>query len=139
MEYRKYVREDAQRFYPTPEDIHEAEAMGFDWKRGIQYAHLFETICIDHNGFILALGGCDNTGSCWFVTHEKVATLSKAERKEFREAIVRYRDECLENHKVLHNTVWIGNQSHIRLLTSIGAIFGEPKGDFVSFTITKEV
>lgn len=125
---------DLLLFSPAKGDLLEAEAMGID----PQFPPIADCVTLKllGCGLPLAIGG--NYGrQVWFVTDESVESLSRDGKREFRKAIIKYRDKMLaENGAPLWNRVFKGNELHIKFLKSIGAVFREDyEGDFQLFTI----
>ena len=136
MIIRDTTREDRKFFYPHIDDIREVIAAGVtqmfpDELDGMK--------SVDNKGHVMAIGG--NMGDrVWFVTSGKVDFMSRNDKLRFRKCIIEYRDKMLETYPVLWNYVWIGNESHIRFLKTIGAVFHNEftlGGQFQLFTIRR--
>lgn len=73
------------------------------------------------DGTLVALGGWDLRGICWFLCTEAVRKF----RVAFTKHIQQRRDDVLRAVPVLTNEVWIGNSVHVHFLRRLGAEFSE--------------
>lgn len=90
--------------------------------------------CDDNACMPVAIGG--NHGDCvWFITSHLVDFMAPQCKREFRKAILEYRNKMLERYPVLWNYVWTGNNHHIRFLRTIGAEFTD---EYITSSITGE-
>lgn len=141
MYIRPTTKIDILVIKPSDDDRNEAKAAG------ISPGFPSETECVSlvqpqgNTGYdqLLAIGG--NVGDqVWFITDHYVKFLNHEQRMEFRKCIIEYRDKLLEVYPVLWNYVWVGNESHIRFLKTIGAVFENEfthNGTFQLFTIRR--
>lgn len=135
MFIRPTTERDFEVFQPAHHDILEAQALGIE----PGFPEASECVTLSHGDDPLAIGG-NHGDMCWFVTSNKVETLTRAQKAEFRKAIMAHRDSLLARYECLWNYVWVGNSLHIRFLKSIGAVFHEEytrDGQFQLFTIRR--
>lgn len=143
MIIRQTMPIDVENFLPHEDDLAEAIAAGVNWKENLMGALGEHTVSLVHNGWVVAIGG--NQGDqCWFVTDRCVRYLTNGAKRDFRKAILDYRNKVLKEYPVLWNYVWVGNHNHIRFMESIGATFHQEFTEsprtgerFQLFTITK--
>lgn len=72
---------------------------------------------------MIALGGFDETGMVWLLMTTE--PMNFAVRRDFLRVIRSFRDYVLRSVNVLYNVVAEDNHDHIRLLTAMGASFGQ--------------
>lgn len=70
-------------------------------------------------GTLVALGGWDLRGTCWFLCTDAVVSNPVA----FTRHIKKRRDDVLRAVPVLTNEVWLGNAIHVQFLKLLGAEF----------------
>lgn len=74
---------------------------------------------------LIAVGGYDLTGRVWFMMTKE--PLIFAERKDFLKILQQFKRKALAHTSVLWNQVMMDNTEHVRLLTFLGATFGDPQ------------
>lgn len=94
-----------------------------------------------HKGTLMALGGFDGAGTCWFL-----CTRAVEERPlSFMRVSKMVRDHVIASGcDVLTNVCWMGNDMHVRFLKALGAEFSariiyKSGQEFRRFYIPKEV
>lgn len=147
MHIRKATLQDVSRIVLSGDDLREFAA--YNPYRDLTetlIGHLTESSVVLVDGSnVLAYGG--NSGDCvWFLTDQRVNSLSYSKKLEMLEHIKSYRDLMLDQYGTIWNYVWVGNKSHIKFLKRLGAEFHNDKRSvsniteesFVLFTIRRQ-
>ena len=81
-----------------------------------------ESFAVLNGNQVIALGGITHEGAIWLLTSSEVKQLKLGDRRRFVKLIHKFVNEQFDKTGFIYfkNTVWIGNEDHLKFISSCG-------------------
>lgn len=127
MEIVKVTQSIIDNFQMSKEDLNEEKASGNTY----DFSTIEDSVAVKDGDTILCLGGITSFHTIWLLCTDDVKQLKVNKKKQFVKTIWKIVQGFLDDNpdvEYFYNTVWSGNEDHIKFIESCGGIIEYSKG-----------